>query len=314
MAHRRRRDRQRHPGERRRTSRPGRRAVRRDRRRRVGARHRDVADARRRRPADGARPATRPLRAPDLALAPVLLAAEGRLDHRAADERRRRALRRPQPGPDDARRQHADAHRRDRRAVPARLAPRSRRPPRAPARDADHAVVPADVARGVLGRPHADLGGDGAARRVGRRHGGRAGVQPRAGLPARVRGPERGEPDLEHLRAEALVGVLSGDRAARRDRAGRGDLRRRADDRRRRARDRHAHRRGRHALARLPAAPGALRALRAGAGRERGHGEDLDRPRRRAGHHRPARTPASSIGSTAVSSSTGSCSRTARSR
>ena len=112
----------------------------------------------------------------------------------------------------------------------------------------DHALVPAHVARGVLRRPHADRGGDGAARRVGRRHGGRAGLQPRARLPAGVRGPERGEPAVEHLRAEALVGVLPGDRAARRDRAGRRDLRRRADDRRRRARDRHAHRRGRHAL------------------------------------------------------------------
>ncbi len=49
-------------------------------------------------------------------------------------------------------------------------------------------------------------------------NGRRAGIQPRAGLPARVRGAERGQPCLEHVRAEALVGVLPGDRAPRRGR------------------------------------------------------------------------------------------------
>ena len=64
--------------------------------------------------------------ASDLALAALLLAAEGGLDHLAADERHRRALGRAQPGLDDARRQHADADRRGRRAVPARRAARAR--------------------------------------------------------------------------------------------------------------------------------------------------------------------------------------------
>ena len=66
-----------------------------------------------RRPGRRARPARRPLRPPDDAVAALLLAAEGRLDHRAAHVRRRRALRRPLAGADDARRQHADAARGD---------------------------------------------------------------------------------------------------------------------------------------------------------------------------------------------------------
>ena len=66
----------------------------------------------------------RSLRPPDDALAALLLAAEGRLDHRAADLRRRRALRRPLAGADDARRQHADAARGDRRPLRPRLAAR----------------------------------------------------------------------------------------------------------------------------------------------------------------------------------------------
>ena len=59
------------------------------------------------RPEGRARASSRPLRPPHLALAAVLLAAESRVDHRPADERRRRALGRAEPGLDDARRQHA---------------------------------------------------------------------------------------------------------------------------------------------------------------------------------------------------------------
>ena len=282
--------------------------------RRLAARDDDLADARRHRPAHGARAASRPVRASHLALPALLLGAEGRLDHRPADERRRRAVRRAQPGPDDARRQHADARRSDRRTVPARLASRARGAARAAAGHPRHEVVPEALARGVLGRADAHRRGHGAARRVGRRDGGRPGVQPRAGIPARVRGAERGEPRREHLRAEAVIGLLPRDRAARRDRTGGGAVRGRPADRRRLARDRHADRGGRDAPARVPAAAGALRALRPGAGRHRCDGEDLDRARRRARHHRPAGRTADSARSTDGSTSTASSSPTATSR
>ena len=59
---------------------------------------------------------------------------------------------------------------------------------RPPAGAPHHALVPAALARSVHGRPDADRGGDGAAGRVRRRDGRRAGVQPGADLPARVRG------------------------------------------------------------------------------------------------------------------------------
>ena len=75
-------------------------------------------------------------------------------------------------------------------------------------------------------------------------------------------------------------------------------------DRRRHARDRHAHRGGRPARARLPAAAGALRAVRPGAGGERRDGQDQLRPRRRDRRRRRRRTPGPSGGSTAASSST----------
>ena len=130
----------------------------------------------------------------------------------------------------------------------------------------------------------------------------------------RVRRPQRGEPGLERLRAEALLGLLPRDRVPRRDRDGRRPVRRREADRRWLAPDRDADRRDRDAAARLPAAPGALRALRPGAGRERRDDEDLDRARRRAGHHRPARRAARSATSRATSSSTTSSSPTATSR
>ena len=172
---------------------------------RVGPRHDDLAHARRDRAADRARAAPRPLRPPHVALAALFLPAEGRLDHRAPDERRRRPLGRPQPGADDARRQLAHAARGDRRPLPARLAPRRRRARRAAARDLRDPLVPDGVARRIRRRANAHRGRDGAARRVRRRHGRRPGVQPRAGLPARVRRPQRGEPHLERPRAEALV-------------------------------------------------------------------------------------------------------------
>ena len=53
-------------------------------------------------------PAPAPVRPPHVALAALLLRAARRLDHRPADERRRRDLRRPLGGPADARHQRAD--------------------------------------------------------------------------------------------------------------------------------------------------------------------------------------------------------------
>ena len=157
------------------------------------------------------------------------------------------------------------------------------------ARDRRHPLVPDVVPRRVRRRAHADRSRHGPARRVRLGHGRRPGVQPRAGIPARVRRPERGEPGLERLRAEALVGLLPGDRVPRRGRGRDRPLRRSEADRRRLAPDRHADRRDRDAAARLPAAAGALGALRPGAGGERRDDQDLDRARRREGHHRPAR-------------------------
>ncbi len=151
-----------------------------------------------------------------------------------------------------------------------------------------------------VGRADADRRRHRAARRVGRRDGGRAGVQPRARVPARVRRAERGRtasrtstrrssPRSSSRRSSSSASIATVRRA----------LRRRAADRRRLAGDRHADRRRRPAAARLPAAAGALRALRPGAGGERGDGEDLDGPRRRARHRRPARRARRSAGSTA---------------
>ena len=289
-------------------------ALHRGRRGGLAARHDDVADARGHRPADRARAAPRPLRPPHLALAALLLAAEGRLDHRPPDERRRRALGRPQPGPDDARRQLADAARGDRRALPARLAPRRSSRSSCSRPGSSSPAGSSGVAHRLRRRANPDRRRHRAARRVGLGHGRRAGVQPRARLPARVRRPQRGEPGLERLRAEALVDLLPRDRVPRRGRDRRRPVRRRAADRRRLAPDRHADRGHRDAAARLPAAAGALRALRPGAGGERRDGEDLDRARRRAGHHRPARRARDRPHRRATSSSTTSSSPTATSR
>ena len=68
------------------------------------------------RPGDRDRPPTRPLRPPHGPFAPVLLAAEGGLDHRAPHERRRRRLGHALAGDADARlERHPPARRRRRR-------------------------------------------------------------------------------------------------------------------------------------------------------------------------------------------------------
>ena len=213
-----------------------RRRVHRRRSERLGARHDDVADARRNRAADGARPAPQPVRPSDVAVAAVLLPAEGRLDHRAPHLRRRRALRRAQPGVDDARRQLVHARRRDRGPVSPRLEARPRRPARPATGHRRHALVPAHVARRVRRRPDADRRRHRAARRVRLGDGGRPGIQPRAGVPARVRRAERAQPRLQRLRAEAVGGVLPGDRVPRRHGLRARAVRGRQADRRRVAR------------------------------------------------------------------------------
>ena len=212
------RDRQRHRARRRAPPAARRDRLRRGQRRSLGARHADLARARERGPANGARAPPRPLRAPHVALAPLLLATEGRLDHLAADQRHRRALGRPQPGPDDARRQHADTDRRSLWALSARRAAWARGLLRAPTRDHCHSLVPARLARGGVRGADPDRDRHRPARRVGRRDGSRAGVQPRARVPGRVRRAQRAEPRRERPRAEDLFGLLSRDRATRGDR------------------------------------------------------------------------------------------------
>ena len=108
--------------------------------------------ARRPRPADGARAPPRSLRSPHGPVAPLLLAAEGGLDHRAADERRRRGLGRPLAGDADARRQRDPAARRGDRAADRRLAARPRRLRDRAARARPDALVPAHVARRARSR------------------------------------------------------------------------------------------------------------------------------------------------------------------
>ena len=182
--------------------------------------------------------------------------------------------------------------RRCRRPLPARLAARARRPLRAAARHRrSHAGSSASRTTPLRGAD-ADRDRDGAAGRVRRWDGCDPGLQPRTRLPGRVRRAERGEPRRERPRAEDLLGLLPGDRAARRDRDRRGHLRRRAVPRRRLAADRHADRGGRPARTRLPAAPGAFRALRPGAGRERCDGQDQLGARRRDRRRRPPGRPA----------------------
>ena len=173
------------------------------------------ARARPRRPGRRARAPRGPLRPSDHAVAEVLLAAEGRLDHRPHHLGRGRALGRPLAGADDARRQHADPGRGGRRALRARLAPRARRA-RHPAADADpHAVVPGALARGVPARARDDRVDDRADRGVGVGDGRDPGLQPRARLPRRVRRRQRREPAHEHARAVAELALLPGDRVPR---------------------------------------------------------------------------------------------------
>ena len=105
---------------------------------------------------------------------------------------------------------------------------------------------------------------------------------------------------LERPRAEDLLRLLPRDRAARCGRDGIGALRGRALHRHGLDGDRDADRRRRPPGARLPATPGALRAVRPGAGGERGDGQDQlgagrgDRRRRQARRApaRPDRRPA----------------------
>ena len=109
-----------------------------------------------------------------------------------------------------------------------------------PPGDPRHALVPEAHACRRRGGADEDRDRDRAARRVRRRHGRDPGLQPRARVPEGVRRPERGQPARERPRAEDLLRLLPGDRAARRDRDRRGALRGRALHRRR-----HAWRSGR---------------------------------------------------------------------
>ena len=133
------------------------------------------------RAAHGARPAQGPLRPPDEPLAPLLLAAEGRLDHRATHLRRGRRVRRALAGDADARRERDPAAGGGDRAPDRRLAARSRRLRDHPARTRADALVPAHLSRRARrdAQPHRRR--HRADRRVGLGHGGRAGVQPRIG-------------------------------------------------------------------------------------------------------------------------------------
>ena len=231
------------------------------------------------------------------------------------NERRRRALRRAQPGPDDARRQHAHARRRGRRPLPARLAARPRRALHPPARRSSITrwfqrvshVAAADV-RTKIAIVTAQLAESVAGMAVIQAFNRERAFQ------AEFDGLNEENRVANVARAEDLLRLLPGDRAARRDRDGCGALRRRAVHRRRLDGDRDADRGRRPARARLPAAAGAVRAVRPGAGGERGDGQDQLGARRRDRRRRQAGRARRSAGSTAGSSSTASRSPTARSR
>ena len=126
------------------------------------------------------------------------------------------------------------------RAAHRRLAARADRV-RRPAADAHPlALVPACLARGERRAAEPDRRRHGADRRVGRRDGGRAGVQPRAPLPGGVRRAQRREPGAGDVRPEDLLGLLPVDRVPRRVRDGHGPLLRLAPVRERDAHDRDA--------------------------------------------------------------------------
>jgi len=173
-----------------------------DRRRDLPERQRSGVDApdvpdqgpRPARPGHRARPARAPLPSSDRTVAPVLLGAARRLDHRATDVRRRRDLGRPLAGDDRTRLQHADDRRRGDRPLHPRLAAGARRADHPPAHARAHALVPGAFARRVPRGAEHDLRDDRPDRRVGGGDGGRASVQPRARVPARVRRRQRREP------------------------------------------------------------------------------------------------------------------------
>ena len=240
------------------------------------------------RPGDDDPSPPRSLRPPDGALAAVLLAAEGGLDHRAPDERRRRGLGRALAGDADARLEPRAPPRRDSRALHRRLAARARRARRPTADAHPHALVHARLARRARREAQPHRRRHGADRRVGLRHGGRAGVQPRARVPGAVRRAERGEPRAVDLRAEDLLDLLPVDRVSRRDRHRRRALLRREAAREPHADDRDADHGALSAPARVPAAAGALRRVRAAPVGRGSDGEDRRHPRRGAGDPRAA--------------------------
>ena len=175
------------------------------------------------------------------------------------------------------------------RAAHRRLAPRAHRVRRSPAGAHPLALVPACLARRERRAAQHDRRGDGADRRVGGGNGGRAGVQPRAPLPGRVRRAERGEPGAGDVRPADLLGLLPVDRVPRRARDGQRPLLRLAPLRPRLAHDRDADHGDRPPATRLPAAAGAVGRLWPAAVGQRGDGQDREHPRRGARHQRPAR-------------------------
>ena len=176
------------------------------------------------RPGDRDRPATQPVRPSHQPLAPLLLAAEGGLDHRAPDERRRRRLGRPLAGDADARLERHPSACGSHRAPHRRLAARPGLVRRAAAGAHPLALVPAGLACRERRAAQPDRRGHRADRRVGRGDGGRAGVQPRAPLPGRVRRAQRREPGPGDVRPEDLLDLLPVDRVPRRARDGVGPL------------------------------------------------------------------------------------------
>ena len=250
----------------------------------------------------------RPLRPPDDAVAALLRAAEGRLDHRPAHLRRRRALGRALAGADDAGREHADAR-----------SPRSAASSSSTGGSALVALVilpPTLVlTRMFQVKSHAaflrvretiaSMTAQIAESVSG--HGRDPGVQPRARVPRRVRQGERREPRAPTRYAQWLNSLFFpgieflGDR-----RDGGGALGRRPAARARLADDRHARLGRLPAEPRVPAAAGALGSLRPGAVGRRRDGEDQPGARHRARDPRRARRAPAPDASRAICTSTAS--------
>ena len=163
-------------------------------------------------------PQPRPVQASDGAVAALLLRAAGGLDHRPADQRRQRRVRRPVPGPAHPGIEHRAAADHGRRAVHRQLASwawsrssscrrrwcsrggfRRRRRWRGFEVRKRIATVTAQVGPSVSGMAM------------------HPGLQPRAHIPGAVRRAERRQPQGQRLRPEAVLGVLPGDRADGRD-------------------------------------------------------------------------------------------------